>query len=79
MDETPTQRRWFQFSLRTLLIFVTLAAIPLGWLGWQAHIVRERKAMLGLIKRYPRPDGFPHSAREVRGLGPDRPSGNFLS
>ena len=34
----------FQFSLRTLLIAVTVLAIPCGWLGWQAKIVRDRIA-----------------------------------
>jgi hypothetical protein len=38
------KRRWFQFSLRTLMIVVTLLAVPLGYVGWQAKIVMERKA-----------------------------------
>ncbi len=40
---TPHRRR-FQFRLRTLLIGVTLLAVPLGFVGWQAKIVRDRKA-----------------------------------
>ena len=40
------KRRWFQFSLRTLMIVVTLLAIPGGYVGWQAKIVRDRNAML---------------------------------
>jgi hypothetical protein len=41
--EPPNRkRRWFQFSLRTLLIGVTLVAVPLGYFGWQVKIVRER-------------------------------------
>ena len=39
------KRRWFQFSLRSLMIVVMLLAVPLGYVGWQAKIVRERKAM----------------------------------
>ena len=35
----------FQFSLRTLLIAVTLLAIPCGYIGWQAKIVRERQSL----------------------------------
>jgi hypothetical protein len=38
------------FSLRTLLIVVTLLAIPLGWIGYQAKIVRERTALLKKIE-----------------------------
>jgi len=38
--------RRFQFSVRTLLIIVVLLAIPLGWVGWQAKIVRNRQALL---------------------------------
>jgi hypothetical protein len=34
-------RRWFQFSLRTLLIGVTLLAAVCGYVGWQAKIVHE--------------------------------------
>jgi hypothetical protein len=45
-DPPKRRRRWFQFSLRTLLIGVTLAAIPCGYVGWQAKIVRDRKAFL---------------------------------
>ncbi|HEV2972350.1 MAG TPA: hypothetical protein VGY55_20415 [Pirellulales bacterium] len=36
----------FQFHLRTLLIVVTLLTIPCAYIGAQAEIVRERKAML---------------------------------
>ena len=35
-------RRHFRFSLRTLLILVTLLCV---WMGWQIHVVRERKAI----------------------------------
>jgi hypothetical protein len=37
------------FSLRTLLIGVTLLAVACGYVGWQAKFVRERRAMLELI------------------------------
>jgi hypothetical protein len=43
------KRRWFQFSLRSLMIVVTLLAVPLGYIGWQAKIVRERRAALDII------------------------------
>jgi hypothetical protein len=40
------ERRWFQFSLRSLLIGVALLALACAYVGWQAKIVRERKAFL---------------------------------
>ena len=43
------KRRCFQFSLRTLMIVVTLLAVACGYVGWQAKIVRQRRAMLGTI------------------------------
>ena len=43
------KRRWFQFSLRTLMIGVTLLAVPLGYVAWHARVVRERKELLSLV------------------------------
>jgi hypothetical protein len=40
-------RRWTRFSVRTLLLAVTLLCV---WLGWQAYIVRERKELRTLIQ-----------------------------
>jgi hypothetical protein len=39
-------RRRFQFRLRTLLIGVTLLAVPCAYVGWQANVVRARRAEL---------------------------------
>jgi hypothetical protein len=49
-DPPKRKRRWFQFSLRTLMIVVTLLALPLGYVGWQARIVRDRKVVLSAIR-----------------------------
>jgi hypothetical protein len=48
MEAEPPKgkRRWFQFRLRTLVIVVTLLTVRCAYVGWQAKIVRERKAML---------------------------------
>lgn len=53
MDEKPSaaaqpeaRRRWYQFSLRMLLIVVTALAVPCAYLGWQAKIVSHRKLVL---------------------------------
>jgi hypothetical protein len=39
-DPPKRKRRWFQFSLRSLLIGVALLSIPCAYVGWQAKIVR---------------------------------------
>ncbi len=38
----PPKRRWYQFSLRTLLIGVTLLAVACGWAVDHVRLVRER-------------------------------------
>jgi hypothetical protein len=44
--ESKRKCRWFQFSLRTLLIAVTLSAVPLGYVGWEAKVVAGRRLLL---------------------------------
>jgi hypothetical protein len=40
---TPApKRRWFRYSLRTLFVVVTAVCC---WLGWQAKMVNDRRAM----------------------------------
>src|SRR6185295_19980991 len=41
------RRRWFRFSLRTLLVVVTLLCV---WLGWQIHAVRQRSAIIAELR-----------------------------
>ena len=44
---TPKRkRRWFQFSLRSLMIGVTLLAVACAYVVWQVKIVAERRALL---------------------------------
>ena len=40
------RRRWFRFSLRTLLIIVTVLAVLLGWVGWRLGQVRRERATI---------------------------------
>ena len=49
-DQPKHKRRRFQFRLRTLMIGVTLLAVPCAYVGWQAKIVREREASIQEIK-----------------------------
>jgi hypothetical protein len=51
--EKPVKQklRWYQFSLRSLLIFVTLFAIPCSWLAVKIRQARnQRKAVDAIIK-----------------------------
>jgi hypothetical protein len=45
-DLPKRKRRWYQFSLRTLLIGVTLLAVACAYVGWQSKIVNERQSWL---------------------------------
>jgi hypothetical protein len=45
------KRRRFQFRLRTLMIVVTLLAVVCAYVGCQAKIVRQRKAVLANCSR----------------------------
>ena len=41
----------FQYSLRTLLIIVTLLAIPCGYIGWQRAIAMKRLELMREIEQ----------------------------
>jgi hypothetical protein len=50
-DLPKRKRRWFQFSLRTLLIATLIVAIPCAWLGRKiAQKQREREAVEAIVK-----------------------------
>ena len=43
-------RRWFQYSLRTLLILTTVCAIAFAWLGWWSHQVRQQREAVKMVR-----------------------------
>ena len=45
------RRRWLRFSLRTLLIVVTVLSVPLGWVGWRLGQVRTEQATITSIEK----------------------------
>jgi hypothetical protein len=45
-DAPKRKRRWFQFSLRTLMIVVTMLAVASGYVAHEKGIVEERSAFL---------------------------------
>jgi hypothetical protein len=45
------KRRWFQFSLRTLMIFTVICALAIAWVGrWTDQKRKEREAVDALVK-----------------------------
>jgi Leucine-rich repeat (LRR) protein len=45
------KRRWFQFSLRTLLVFVLLVSIGLSWFGVKMQKARRQKEAVKAIEK----------------------------
>jgi len=51
MRTAMSHSRWLRFSLRTLLVFVLLASVPLGWFAWKLKQAdRQRKAVAAILK-----------------------------
>ncbi|MDB4468562.1 hypothetical protein N9093_01750 [bacterium] len=44
------KRRWFQLRLRTLLVLVTLASVPLSWVGWELDQRRREKQAIAWVE-----------------------------
>jgi hypothetical protein len=50
-DPPKRKRRWFQFSLRTLLISVLIVAIPCAWLGHKFDEKRKERRAVETIRK----------------------------
>lgn len=46
MTTSTTWRRWFRFSLRTLLLVILISAVPIGWLTARVRYERRQQATL---------------------------------
>jgi len=45
------KRHWLQFSLRTLLVFMLLLSLPLGWFAMKMQRAsRQREAVEAILK-----------------------------
>ncbi len=52
MEDSPKpKRRWFQFSLRTLLVFVLIASIGMSWLAVRKERVRRQLEAVKAIQK----------------------------
>jgi hypothetical protein len=58
------KRRWYQFSLRALLVFVLLVSIGMSWLAVRRQRVRRQREDATVTNR-----SVPNSASRHRGAG----------
>ena len=49
-DQPKPRPRWYQYTLRTLLIVVTLAGCGFGWLGLKVREARQQQADIAAIE-----------------------------
>jgi hypothetical protein len=68
-DPPKPNRRWFQFSLRTLMIFTAIAAVACGWLGRKIEQKRREREAIAAIRNLGGVVNYDYQ----RGAGP-RPS-----
>ena len=44
------RRRWYQFSLRTLMLFMFVCAVGSAWVGWELEATRREQAVVAEIE-----------------------------
>ena len=64
MEETK-QRRRFQFSLRAMLVLMTVASVFFAWLAAEARTVQQRKATIARIEQQSPHNLFAHDDLEM--------------
>jgi Leucine-rich repeat (LRR) protein len=70
-DPPKRKRRWFQFSLRSLMIFTLICAIPCAWLGRKIEQKRrEREAVQAIVELHGRVQ-YDYERAGAKPAGPD--------
>src|SRR5437762_9621719 len=46
-----SNRRWVQFSLRAMLVVMTMASVGLGWLAYERNEVRKHEDAVAAIRK----------------------------
>jgi hypothetical protein len=49
--EPKRRRRWYQFSLRTLMLFMVVCAVASAWVGWKLEETRREQAVVAEIEK----------------------------
>ena len=50
-EPQPKRRRWYQFSLRTLMLFMVVCAIPSAWVGSKLEATRREQVVVAEIEK----------------------------
>jgi hypothetical protein len=67
-----SKRRWCQFSLRTLLLFVTFCALPCSWFAVNMQQVKKQRKLIKTIQKM---GGSVRYEYELPGIGSYKPPG----
>lgn len=72
--------RWWQFSLRRMIIWVTILGIALGWLGNEVLRARRQRLIVEEIQRLGGSARYDYDPTEIRGTRPhQRSRGRWLT
>jgi len=66
MNETPKSRRWFQFSLRTLLVVMLLASMALGWVTAKMQQAKRQREAVAALQDFAGGFGYDYQRSKIR-------------
>jgi hypothetical protein len=72
-DSPKRKRRWFQFSLRSLLIFTIVVAVACGWLGKRIEQKRKEHEVVETIRKLGGAVYYDYDGRDFLSPRPDSP------